>query len=270
MASRAHVSITMKFFHRIKRKKLSTLEIEELSDEPLSSEERAMIKGVISLEETCVAEAMVPRIDAVLINANVQMAEVIAIISQTGFSRYPVYEEKVDNVVGILYVKDLLHPDILRQENINIKGLCRAPFFVPDSKKLDSLLREFKKKHVHIAVAVDEYGGVSGILCLEDILELIVGDIQDEYDNEAEELVEVETNIYLCDARMRIDELNEELNLRLPQQNFDTLGGFVYNLFGKIPSLYEEVIYEDTLFVVHELDEQKIKIVKIVKKEVSP
>ncbi len=258
----------MKLFHRIKRNKLSNKEFEELSSEPLSSEERAMIKGVISLEETCVAEAMVPRIDAIFINANTQMAGLLTIISETGFSRYPVYEEKVDNVVGILYVKDLLQPLLLQQDNISIKEMCRIPFFVPDSKKLDSLLREFKKKHVHIAVAVDEYGGVSGILCLEDIIELIVGDIQDEYDNEAEELQIVDSRTYLCDARMHIDELNEQLKLKLPQQNFDTLGGFVYNLFGKIPSLLEEVIYEDTLFVVHELDEQKIKIVKIVKKEV--
>jgi magnesium and cobalt transporter len=258
----------MKLFNRIKRKKLSNQTIEELSHEPLSSEERAMIKGVISLEETCVTEAMVPRIDAIFINANTQLSELLRIISETGFSRYPVYEEKVDNVVGILYVKDLLQPLLLHQESISIKEMCRVPFFVPDSKKLDSLLREFKKRHVHIAVAVDEYGGVSGILCLEDIIELIVGDIQDEYDNEAEELQVVNAHTYLCDARMRIDELNEELQLNLPQQNFDTLGGFVYNLFGKIPSLLEEVTYEDTLFIVQELDEQKIKIVKIVKKEV--
>ena len=148
--------------------------------------------------------------------------------------------------------------------NDNSTYIRKPPFFVPDSKKLDSLLREMRRRHVHIAVAVDEYGGVSGIVCLEDILEEIVGDIQDEFDNEREDIIEIGEKVYLCDARVDIEDLNAELDMELPDSGFDTLGGFVFDLFGKIPVRYEKVTYGDTDFIIQDMDGHKIKSVKIV------
>jgi CBS domain containing-hemolysin-like protein len=121
-----------------------------------------------------------------------------------------------------------------------------------------------KRKRVHIAVAVDEYGGVSGIVCMEDIIEEIVGDIQDEFDNEREDILEIGDRVYLCDARLDIEDLNQELGTNIPDEDFDTLGGFVFDLFGKIPAKYEKVEYKDMDFIIQEMDGHKIKTVKIV------
>jgi magnesium and cobalt transporter len=166
-------------------------------------------------------------------------------------------------VVGMLYVKDLLK-SLVSGKPVSIDAIIRKPFFVPESKKLDSLLREMKRRRVHMAVAVDEYGGVSGIVCMEDILEEIVGDIQDEYDNEREDIVKVSDDVYLCDARVNIEDLNDELGINIPIDDFDTLGGHVFQLFGKIPVRYEKVTVRDITFVIQDMDGHKIKTVKIV------
>jgi CBS domain containing-hemolysin-like protein len=160
-------------------------------------------------------------------------------------------------------VKDLLK-QVKNPEDFSIEKIIRRPYFVPESKRLDSLLREFKRRRVHIAVAVDEYGGVSGIVCLEDIIEEIVGDIQDEFDNEVEDILEIGSGTYLCDARVDIEDLNEKLKLDLPEEDFDTLGGFVFDLFGKIPVKYEKVVYKGVDLIIQEMDGHKIKTVKLV------
>ena len=233
-------------------------------EDDLSMEKEEMIRGVFTLSETTVKEVMVPRIDVAFVSLDMGREEVMDKVADSGHSRLPVYRDTIDNVVGILYAKDLLR----RQEpgeGFDIEQVIRKPpFFVPDSKKLDSLLREMRRRHVHIAVAVDEYGGVSGIVCLEDILEEIVGDIQDEFDNEREDIIEIGEKVYLCDARVDIEDLNAELDLELPDSGFDTLGGFVFDLFGKIPVRYEKVTYGDTDFIIQDMDGHKIKSVKIV------
>ena len=235
---------------------------DEESYSQLNIEEKDMIRGIVELSETTVKEVMVPRIDVVFIPRNISLKELMEIVTSCGHSRFPVYRDTIDDVIGILHVKDLLK--YFNAEEIDIESILRTPFFVPDSKRLDSLLREFKRKRVHISVAVDEYGGVSGIVCMEDIIEEIVGDIQDEFDNEEEELLEIGQGVYLCDARANIEELNEELGLDLPEDDFDTLGGFVFDLFGKIPSKFEKVQHNNFKFIIQEMDGQKIKTVKIV------
>ena len=135
------------------------------------------------------------------------LEELRTIIGEEGYSRYPVYSETIDNVVGILYVKDIIR---LASEVFDVRKIMRKPYFVPDTIRLDKLLREFKKRKVHIAIAIDEYGGVSGIVSMEDILEVIVGEIQDEFDDEDEEIIEVGEGIYICDARTPIDEINDD------------------------------------------------------------
>ncbi|WP_210372439.1 transporter associated domain-containing protein, partial [Borreliella garinii] len=150
---------------------------------------------------------------------------------------------------------------------IDLKDIMRKVMFVPESKKTDSLLKEFQENHVHIAIVVDEYGGVSGLVTLEDILEEIVGDIQDEFDNELDEIVRLDDGSYLCDARILIEDLNEKLNLNLPNGDFDTLGGFVYDLFGRIPLKNEKVEYNNLVFSIKNMHQRNIKVIKISEKE---
>ncbi|MGM0431592.1 MAG: hemolysin family protein [Spirochaetota bacterium] len=230
------------------------------------SDKLEMIQGIEELSDTTVKEVMVPRIDVEFISTEFSLEDIIKRVTKTGFSRYPVYQDTIDNIIGLMYAKDLLR--IIENENhFSIEKLLRKAYFVPDSKKLDELLKEFKRRKVHIAVAVDEYGGVSGIVCLEDIIEVIVGDIQDEFDNETEDITKISNNVYLCDARTPIDELNEYLGLELPDEDFETIGGFVFELFGKIPENLEAVMYEHVEFVVQSISGHKINTVKLIIKE---
>lgn len=229
----------------------------------LHPETREMIKGVYGLADTNVKEVMVPRIDSVFLSLDMNTEELVSLISETGHSRFPVYKETIDNVVGMLYAKDLLQY-ITNGEEIRIDQLLRKPYFVPESKRLDGLLREMKRRRVHIAVAVDEYGGVSGLVCMEDIIEEIVGDIQDEFDNEREDLLEIGEHAYLCDARINLEDLGETLGLSLPDDDYDTLGGFVFDLFGKIPVKFEKASFRNLDFIVQDMDGHKIRTIKVV------
>ena len=234
----------------------------------LNIEEKDMIRGVVELADTTVKEVMVPRIDVVFVSIDTPIGELVETLTQCGHSRVPVYQDTIDNVVGVLYAKDLLRY-IYTEKKIDISSIIRKPYFVPDSKKLDSLLREFKRRRVHIAIAVDEYGGMSGIVCLEDIIEEIVGDIQDEFDNEGEDIVDLGDGIYLCDARINLEDLNEELELSLPEDEFDTLGGFVFHLLGKIPVKFEKVSFENIDFIIQEIEGHKIKSVKVMSRSLN-
>jgi CBS domain containing-hemolysin-like protein len=206
---------------------------------------------------------MVPRIDAVFLSAAASREELLAAIVESGHSRFPVFENTIDKVIGILYVKDVLKA-LVENGELNLKELLREPFFVPESKRIHEILKEFLRRRVHIAVAVDEYGGVSGIVSMEDILEQIIGDIQDEFDDEQEDILSLGENTWLCDARVNLEDLGEELDIELPAEEFDTLGGFVFNLFGKIPVKNEKILYQENEFIVHNMDGHKIDRVKIV------
>jgi CBS domain containing-hemolysin-like protein len=229
----------------------------------LEEDQQEMIRGVVELSDTTVKEVMVPRTDAVFLSADTSKEELLDRIAQSEHSRFPVYEDTIDHVIGILHVKDVLKA-LVRGEPFDIKALARKPFFVPVSKHIDDLLREMRRRRVHIAVVVDEYGGVSGIVCMEDIIEEIVGDIQDEFDHETEDVVQLGEGAWLCDARVNLEDLAEETGLELPVDDFDTLGGFVFDLFGKIPVKYEKTVYNGMEFIIQEMDGHKINSVKIV------
>jgi len=235
----------------------------------LEEDQREMIRGVVELSGTAVREVMVPRTDTVFLSASASRDEVLAIIMESGHSRFPVRGDTVDSVIGVLHIKDLLK-GFAEGGAFDIGALVRKPFFVPESKRIDDLLREFRKKRAQIAVVVDEYGGVSGIVCMEDIIEEIVGDIQDEFDDETDAIMPIEEGIWLCDARVNLEDLAEETGLDFPTDDFDTLGGFVFDLMGKIPVRYEKATYRDAALIVHEMDGHKIKSVKIaLRKEPS-
>jgi CBS domain containing-hemolysin-like protein len=230
----------------------------------LEEDQQEMIRGVVELSGTTVKEVMVPRTDTIFISVTASRDEVVSLIIESGHSRFPVYEETIDKVIGILHVKDVLKV-LVDNTSLDIRALLRKPFFVPVTKHIDDLLKEFRRKKVHIAVVVDEYGGVSGVVCMEDIIEEIVGDIQDEFDHEIEDIVTIGEGVWLCDARVNLEDLAEEIGLEFPTDDFDTLGGFVFDLFGKIPVKYEKADYQGIDLIVQEMDGHKIKSVKIVR-----
>jgi CBS domain containing-hemolysin-like protein len=236
----------------------------------LETDKKEMIQGIVELSDTTVKEVMVPRIDVDFISAGVSQEELLARIVESGHSRFPVYEETIDKVIGILYVKDVLKSlvktGLIKTDNgsFDIKDLARKPFFVPESKRIDDLLRELRRRKVHIAVVVDEYGGVSGIVSMENILEEIIGDIQDEFDNESEDVLELGGGAWLCETRVNLDDLSERIGIKFPVEKFDTLGGFVFDLFGKIPVKYEKAVWEGHDFIIQDVEGHKINSVKII------
>ena len=248
----------MGIFDKLKKKRAGS----EILQDSLNEEKEDMIRGVVDLSDTAVKEVMIPRIDVDFIPLDMETEELLKRVAESGHSRFPVYDESIDNVVGILYVKDLIN-SFAKKEPIDLEKIIRKPFFVPESKRIDGLLREFKRRHVHIAIAVDEYGGISGIVCMEDIIEEIVGDIQDEFDNEGEDISSIGEGLWLCDARVDMDDLAESLHTELPSDEFETLGGFVFDLFGKIPVRYEKVRWKNFDFIVQDMDGHKINTVKI-------
>lgn len=239
-------------------------DLERKTHDALETDQRKMIRGVVEFGETTVKEVMVPRVDTLFLPADLPKEEILCRIADSEHSRFPVYSNTIDNVIGIVYVKDVLKK-VIRNSDFNITDILRKPFFVPESKHIDELLREFQRRRVHIAVVVDEYGGVSGIVCMENILEEIIGDIQDEFDNEREEIIRLDNNSWLCDARFNLEDLSETLNVELPCDDFDTLGGFVFDLFGRIPVRYEKAFFKNLEFIVQEIEGRKINTIKIIR-----
>jgi CBS domain containing-hemolysin-like protein len=207
----------------------------------LEEEEREMIHNVFELADTSVREIMVPRIDMVTIEGDAGVEEAMDLIVQGGQSRIPVYDGSIDNIIGVLYAKDLLRIQRAHQQPDQVSELVRPAYFVPESKHLDDLLRELQQQHVHMAIVVDEYGSVSGLVTIEDLVEEIIGDIQDEYDREEQLLEQISPDEYLVNAKISLDELNEELDTKLTSEDYDTLGGFVYGHLDKIPTVGDEV-----------------------------
>jgi magnesium and cobalt transporter len=229
-------------------------------------EKREMIRGVSELSETTAREIMVPRTDMSTVCMDDTNEGILSDVRGCSFSRLPAYRGTIDNIVGVLYVKDLLRALLqgAGEGALDVASILRKAYFVPEGKKLDALLREFKKRKVHMAVVVDEYGGTSGIVCLEDVIEQIVGDIQDEFDDEPEDIVELGKGVYLCDARLGIGELNEALHLELPDEDYETLGGFVLHLLDRIPVRDDAVSFGGRQFIVQQIEGHKIDTVKIV------
>ncbi len=241
---------------------------DDQSSTKIEDEERLMIKHIIDFVETTVREVMVPRIDMVYVSANSNYLEVIDVINKHGHSRIPLYGENIDDIIGILYAKDLLLAlGDSNNNEINLLEICRKPYFVPESKLVSDLLEEFKHQRVHIAVVVDEYGGVAGIVTMEDLLEEIIGEIQDEYDMEEELINKLDSNVWLVNGRVSIDELAELLDIEIEYEDAETVGGLIYDLIGAIPKPGEKVNFEDKIsFIVDQVDGQRIKSIKVIKK----
>jgi putative hemolysin len=236
----------------------------------LEEDEREMIHNVFELADTSVREIMVPRIDMVTIEGSASVEEAMDLIVQGGQSRIPVYDETIDNIIGVLYAKDLLRILQTQQHPDQVSELVRAAYFVPESKRLDDLLRELQQQHVHMAIVIDEYGSVSGLVTIEDLVEEIIGDIQDEYDREEVLLERINDNEYLVDAKISLDELNEELDSNLSSEDYDTLGGFVYGLLDKIPTVGDRVHADGFTMTVVSTRGRRVTKVRLIRQNINP
>ena len=240
--------------------------IDESEEEGLINEEEGeMLQSIIEFKETIVREIIVPRTDMVCCSLDDAIEKVVETILASGHSRLPVYEGTVDRIVGLVYAKDLLRFWGKENKDLCIESVMRSPFYVPETKKVEELLREFRSRRVHIAIAIDEYGGTSGLITFEDLIEEIVGDIQDEYDLEEDWLVPAEDGSVMVDARLSIDELEEHFDVRIDRDKFDSVGGFLFNLLGRVPQKGEEIVSGPLRMQVLECDERKIHKVRIEK-----
>jgi CBS domain containing-hemolysin-like protein len=232
----------------------------------LEEDEREMIHNVFDLGDTAAREVMVPRIDMVTVEADDALDDATQIIMQGGFSRIPVYDDSINDIIGVLYAKDLLRVLASGQAPQKIRQLpLRSAYFVPESKRLDDLLHEMQRQRVHMAVVVDEYGAVVGLVTIEDVVEEIIGDIKDEYDKEEQIFEQVSDTEFLVDAKISVDDLNERIDADLPAQDYDTLGGFVYTQLDKIPAVGDVVTYKDLTITVLGTKGRRVTKVKIVR-----
>lgn len=231
----------------------------------IESDEHEMISGIIGLDRTLVREIMVPRIDVIAVDVETPLRDALDVAIEGAHSRVPVYEESIDHISGLLYAKDLLRALRDGKVDVPLRSLLRPAYFVPESKRLDELLQELQSTKVHMAIVVDEYGGTAGIVTIEDVLEEIVGEIQDEYDTSEEPLVErVGENEAIFDARVNIDEVNQVLSVDLPETS-DTLGGLVYQRLEKMPKVGDLVKVGDVTLSVLSVIGRRIKKIRVVK-----
>ena len=229
----------------------------------LEASERRMIDGIIDFDETRVHEIMIPRTDMIALEADETLGEAVKLFIEEGHSRIPVYEESPDNIIGILYVKDTLKN--LSEGNLSsgVRELLRKPIFVPETIRTAELLENMRREHIHIAVIVDEYGGVAGIVTMEDILEQIVGEIQDEYDEESPEIQKLDDGSYLVQGIMSLDALNDELGTDFHSDDAETIGGLVLILSGSFPDEGEIFHYEGWTIRVAGLEDHRITLLNL-------
>jgi len=238
-------------------------------EEEIEEEERELIHSVFEFGDTVVREVMVPRPDMITARADASLGEVLDVILRAGYSRIPIYEGDNDNITGVLYAKDLLKRMHEAKGEGKVSSLARAPLFVPEQKKVSELLREMQQRRVHMAIVIDEYGGTAGLVTIEDLIEEIVGEIVDEYDQE-EPLVEpVDENTIRVDAKLPIDDVNELLEVELPHEEWDTVGGLVFGLTGRVPVPGETVRYDSLEFVTERVSGRRIQKV-VIRKILAP
>ena len=233
----------------------------------LDEEEQEMIENVIELSSSTADEIMTPRTDIIALEVNSDLQKVLETIAVAGHTRVPVYEDNIDKVIGLVYAKDLLTQIGKDSEEFKLRDKIRQAYFVPETKQLRVLLHEFQNRKLHIAVVLDEYGGTAGIVTLEDILEELVGEITDEYEETpAEPIKKIDEDTIEADARTYIDDLNDEFELNLPEdEDYDTIGGFVFSRLGYIPKTGESFDYENLKFTIASAEARRIRRIKIRK-----
>ena len=240
----------------------------DLTDKNEIKDEQSLLKGIIRFGDETVKKIMISRQDIVDLNLKASFPEVLKCIIDNNYSRIPVYQGNIDNVKGILYIKDLL-PYLDKPSNFHWQSLVRPSFFVPETKKIDELLREFQQNKVHIAIVVDEFGGTSGIVTLEDIIEEIVGEINDEYDEDEKSYIRLNQTTYIFEGKTPLSDFSRILNIDEGifsdiEGEADTLAGLILEIKGDFPSLHEKIDYKDYSFEVLEMDERRIAKIRVI------
>jgi gliding motility-associated protein GldE len=274
--SKLLISSTAFLTRQIEKYKKAEISIDELShalelttDE--QDDDKEMLEGIIKFGNIRVAEIMTSRVDMIAVDTKTNFKDLLKIIIQTGYSRIPVYSENRDNIKGILYSKDLL-PHLDKPANFRWQSLIRQAYYVPETKKIDDLLSEFQKNKVHLALVVDEYGGISGLVTLEDILEEIVGDISDEYDDEEKLYTKVDNHTYIFEAKILLNDffkvtgINEEEFSKVTEE-VETLAGLVLELKGEMPAKNEMIEYGRYVFEILSVDNRRIRKIKLHMKD---
>ncbi len=238
-------------------------EIQDLMDEGhakglISDEESEMVHGVLDLKETRVHSIMIPRTEISSSSVDATLEEIIKLVNDCGHTRIPIYRKNIDEIIGILHAKDLIK--LIGQEPIsNIPtDFLRQPYFVPGTQKVGELLKDLKEKKTHLAIVTDEYGGTAGIITIEDIIEEIVGEIMDEHDEEPPLITVMDDENILVDARLEVEKLEEHLNIELPTGDFESVGGFIIHLLGRIPKIHEKIPYRNLEIIIKKSDQRKI------------
>jgi len=234
----------------------------------IEKEEKELINNVIEFTDTEVHEVMIPRIDMVCVSIDSDLESVWKVIIEEGHSRIPVYEGNIDNIIGIIHAKDVLKALSEKKQEKGLREIVREVLYVPENMKINKLFNEMRKKKIHMAIVVDEYGGTSGLVTLEDLLEELVGEIEDEYDTEERMYSFINDNTILVDAKMNVYELNEILeenwNERFPETEYDTVGGLVLDILGRVPMKGEEVRVGNLILKIESVKKQRIEKIRII------
>ena len=249
-----------------------TEEIHDLIDEGqakglITNEESHMVYGVLDLKETKAHSIMIPRTEILSASADSTLGEVINLVTDCGHTRIPIHKDNIDQVVGILHSKDLLKLLGKAPESKIPFDILRKPYFVPENRRVSDLLKDLQEKMTHLAIVTDEYGGTAGIITVEDILEEIVGEIMDEHDYDEPMLEVLDDGSLLVDARLEVEKLGEQLKIDLPEVGFESVGGFLIHLTGRIPEVNEKVVFQDIEMIIKKGDQRRIEEVLITRKD---
>ncbi len=253
--------------HPITEKEIHTLIDIGGEEGALEKGEEELVHSALEFDETQAKEIMVSRTKMVCIEQEATLSELIDLVKKSGYSRIPVYQKNIDNIVGLAYIKDVLSLLPRINMNLKVKEIMHPPVFVPYTARLSELFRRLQREKTHLAIVVDEYGGVAGMITMEDLLEEIVGEIEDEYDREKEKIQVLKDGSAIIEADTDIDEINERLGTHLPEKTdaFESIGGFIIDLLGRIPEKGETIKYKDLKIVIVDVDERHIKKVKLLK-----
>jgi putative hemolysin len=231
--------------------------------------EEDLIHSVFKFTDTVVREVMVPRTDIVAVDMASSLESILVTMNEKGYSRLPVYAGTIDNVVGIVNLKDILAIHV-KDQPFSLEAIIRKPYVVPPNKNVSVLLKEMRERRIHLALVGDEYGGIDGLVTMEDLIEEIVGDIRDEREKELREIEEIAAHRYIVDGKTDIGRLNERIGVRLPEDEFETVGGFVLGLFGRLPAEGDQIRSDNLLFTVLRLRRNRIARIRILKYSDEP
>jgi len=231
----------------------------------IEDHEKTMICNVFDFGDQLIKDIMIPRTDIVAININANYEEIINVMKTEQYSRYPVYSHRMDNIVGVLNVKELVYRD--SKEIFDIKKFVKKPYYTFEYTNTSELFRDMKKHRTHMAIVLDEYGGTAGIVTVEDLIEEIVGDISDEYDIQTKEIEKIRDGEYVVDGSTRIEQLNERIGTKIESKYYDSVGGFIIELIGRLPKQGETIEHEDTKFLIENVERNRVKKIRVLKTE---